>query len=715
MDAYFRFADVLLDRLVWTSIQAAALIAAVWLLCRWLPRWSPAMRCLLWWLVGAQLMLGLALGRPLELPLLTPSTDTTALSGELPQEHGIAIHTAVTGNPLIATPVPIAAAARTYDTPAKPWPWRETLASLWLLAMALQLVAALREWRETRAVIRSAEPVRDPLLRAQCAEQARTLGLRRCPELLRSDVIVSPQVTGLWRPVVLLPTEHTLNPAECAMALAHELAHLRRGDLWLGWIPALAQRAFFFHPLARWAMREYAFHREAACDAQVLDRSSAEPQDYGRLLLRLGVAFPVPSGLAGASPTFQNLKRRLTLLQQTDRLPPRLGAWLLVVLVALAGALPYRVTARGMDMTVHANGSAAMEEQQATAPSTAEPATAPTPLVSPTRVVAAHPMPSVAASPAPVAAAPKLAAAAKPAADMMAAAEPLAAISSEPMAPLAPVAAAPMAALAPVAAASPGPLASPAMPPMPPVAPAPPPPPPPPPAAPSPPSPPVRVGHASHVDIDIEAGAPRGFAIIDPDFITMQGTENDLAAARSLQRGDQPLLWIRRGNDIYVVHDRATVQRAKDAYSPMRDMARVQGQMAGRQGELAGREGGLAARTAALSQRRVELDGERMAISSEREQQSLQRRGDSAEAAAIAASFDGRMKGIDAQLADLDRQRSDIDREQTELNRHQADLSRQQADISRHEREVARKVDSQLDQLIDQAVADGVAQPSKSR
>jgi hypothetical protein len=43
---------------------------------------------------------------------------------------------------------------------------------------------------------------------------------------------------------------HTLTPNESSMALAHELAHLRRGDLWLGWLPAIAQRLFFFHPLA---------------------------------------------------------------------------------------------------------------------------------------------------------------------------------------------------------------------------------------------------------------------------------------------------------------------------------------------------------------------------------------------------------------------------------------------------------------------------------
>ncbi|GAA0691508.1 peptidase M56 [Dyella marensis] len=689
MDGYFRFADLLLDRLVWTSIQAAALIGAVWLLCRWLPRWSPAMRCLLWWLVGLQLMLGLMLGRPLELPLLTPSVDTTALSGEQAQEHGIAIHTAVTGDPLASIPVPLAAAAKAADAPpAKPWPWRETLASLWLIAMALQLAAALREWRETRAVMRSAEPVRDTRLLAQCAEQARALGLRHCPELRRSDVIVSPQVAGLWRPVVLLPTEHTLDADDCAMALAHELAHLRRGDLWLGWIPAMAQRAFFFHPLARWAMREYAFHREAACDAQVLDRSSAEPQDYGRLLLRLGVAFPVSSGLAGASPTFQNLKRRLTLLQQTDRVPPRLGAWLLVVLVAVAGALPYRVTARGMDQQQATSSAPAANAAPAVAPQAA-PAPAPAPLVSPTRVVAAHPLPAVAAAPAPVAPVATTvtpAPAAKPAARAMAALDPITAPPPAPMAPMEP-------------------MSPPPPPPPPPVAPV------PPPAPPAPPSP-VRVGKASHVDLDLDNGAPRGFAIVEPDFLTVQGSENDLANARALQNGNAPVLWIRRGDKAYVVRDRALLQQAKDAYAPMRDLARQQGEFAGRQGELAGRQDGLAAEVEALSVRRSELDSERVALTRQREQLRMQGKADSAEAAGIAASFEGRLSGIEAQRADLQRRQADIDRRQADFSRNQAELSRQQAELSKREREVSRQVYSQLDRLMDQAVADGQAQPS---
>jgi len=714
MDAYTHFAEVLTDRLAGTSIQAVALIGAVWLLCRWLPRWSPAMRCLLWWLVGLQLILGLALGRPLELPLLAPPGDSTALSGEAPGAHGIAIHTTYTGGTW-ATPTAVPAINPAVP-PMKPWPWREMLAGFWLIAMAMQAFAALREWRETRAVIRAAVPIEDPMLRAQCVDQARELGLRRCPELRQSDVIVSPQVAGLWRPIVLLPAERTLDPRECAMALAHELAHLRRGDLWLGWIPALAQRAFFFHPLARWAMREYAFHREAACDAQVLDRSRAEPQDYGRLLLRLGVAFPVASGLAGASPTFQNLKRRLTLLQQSDRVPPRLGAWLLVALVALAGALPYRVTARNTDLSATAyDGNATTGEPQASRLSPVVPDTVahdavlpqPTPDTAAAASAAPRPAPGALSQPAPEVLArpapemttqPKPAAAPKPAARAMSALAAKPAPQPSPLAPLAPISTPLIIPPAP---------AAPAAPPAPPAPSA-------PPAPPAPPSP-VRIGHATHVDVDLQANAPRGFAIIEPDFITLQGSESDLATARALQQGDAPLVWVRRGDAGYVVRDRAFLQRAKDAYAPMRDVARRQGELASQQGELAGRLSGVAAQLSALSLRHLELDGERAALAHERQTLSRARSGDDAGAAGAAASFDGRLKAIDAQVADLARQQADIDRAQADLNRRQAELSRQQADMSQQERDISRRVDSQLAQLIDDAVASGQAQPSKTR
>jgi beta-lactamase regulating signal transducer with metallopeptidase domain len=341
MDALNALADTLLTRLLWTSIQAVLLIGAVHLLGRCWPRLSAAMRCTLWWLVGLQLLLGLLWHAPLELPLLSPAS----LEATMQVAPPIALHvaTATGGETTLQASLPAASTMPALS-------WRAGVMLLWLAALLLQAWLALRQWRKARAVLRAATPMRDTALQALCTRQAQQLGLRHCPRLRVSHAIGSPQVIGLWRPTVLLPAGHTLSAAEASMAIAHELTHLRRGDLWLGWVPAIAQRLFFFHPLVRWAMHEYALHRESACDAQVVQHDHAASQDYGRLLLRLGVAQPMHAGLAGASPSFHNLKRRLTMLQQTVNQPSsRTRGWLLVALIALVGVLPYRVTAAGAD------------------------------------------------------------------------------------------------------------------------------------------------------------------------------------------------------------------------------------------------------------------------------------------------------------------------------------------------------------------------------
>jgi beta-lactamase regulating signal transducer with metallopeptidase domain len=355
--------DVLSVRLLWTSAQACLLIGVVAMACRLLPRLPAAIRCALWWLVGAQLVLGLAWHAPLQLhwlpapPPIASTLERTATVEVLP----LATHT-----------VSVASAPAVEPSATRaPFPWLRTLLVLWLAGVLLQLARMARQaWHATRAR-RDARPA-PAAWQAACRLQARRLGLRRTPRLAFSPAVGSPQVLGAWRPLVLFPADARLSDEETAMALAHELAHLRRGDLWLGWVPALAQRLFFFHPLVAWAMREYALSREAACDAQALACTGGEAQAYGRLLLRLGVAAPLPSGLAGASPTFHNLKRRLTMLQHIEAPSRRSRGWLLLVAIGAAGVLPYRVTAGHADVPAsHAQAA------QAAAPAHPAPAARP--------------------------------------------------------------------------------------------------------------------------------------------------------------------------------------------------------------------------------------------------------------------------------------------------------------------------------------------------
>ncbi|KAB8168050.1 hypothetical protein FKV24_016445 [Lysobacter maris] len=318
-----------LERLLATGVQTALLVAVVWSLCRLLPRLPAASQCWLWWLVALQALLGLFLS-PLELPWLPSAAAPSVL----------AVPAVATGD-VAALPV---ATPTTWLAPS----WQTIVVALWLAGVLVMAAATWRDWRRSRALLQASVPCRDVALVQALMLAAEAHGLRDAPELRVSERIGSPQLVGAWRPVLLLPAGTALDANELDMALTHELAHLRRGDLWWGWVPTVARHLFFFHPLLHLAVREYGIAREAACDAAVVGDAGRARHDYGRLLLRLGTAPSPQPGLASASPTFHSLKRRLTMLQNASPVP-RAGAIALLSLVALVGVMPLRLVAASAD------------------------------------------------------------------------------------------------------------------------------------------------------------------------------------------------------------------------------------------------------------------------------------------------------------------------------------------------------------------------------
>ena len=167
--------------------------------------------------------------------------------------------------------------------------WRAALIVIWLGGLAVAAALAIGQWRRVSS-IRARAHAADAGLASLVRELSERSGLSAPPRVRFSAEIDAPMVTGLMRPVVILPSRRwpSLTALQQQMAICHELVHVRRGDLWLGLVPSLAERLFFFHPLAHLAAREYVVAREAACDAAVLRALDAEPRDYGRLLRDAG-------------------------------------------------------------------------------------------------------------------------------------------------------------------------------------------------------------------------------------------------------------------------------------------------------------------------------------------------------------------------------------------------------------------------------------------
>ena len=114
---------------------------------------------------------------------------------------------------------------------------------LWLAGVAALSVRLMMSFLGVRMLLYGRQPTA-PGLRERAAGLAGRLGLRRIPGVFLSARLREAVVVGLWKPVVLLPLSwiSDMPPEALEAVLAHELAHIRRWDLWVSLGQRLVER-----------------------------------------------------------------------------------------------------------------------------------------------------------------------------------------------------------------------------------------------------------------------------------------------------------------------------------------------------------------------------------------------------------------------------------------------------------------------------------------
>jgi beta-lactamase regulating signal transducer with metallopeptidase domain/Tol biopolymer transport system component len=178
------------------------------------------------------------------------------------------------------------------------------------------------------------------------------MGIRTILGVVATDKVKSACLFGFVRPRLLLPKGmvEALNREELRYVFLHELGHLKRHDIYLGWLMSILQVLHWFNPLVWLAFYRMRADRELACDALVLARTeSSRAKDYGRtivsLLERFSQARRLPA-LAGILETKAQLKRRITMIAQFKKNSYRWSP-LAVVLIIILGCVSLP-DARGM-------------------------------------------------------------------------------------------------------------------------------------------------------------------------------------------------------------------------------------------------------------------------------------------------------------------------------------------------------------------------------
>jgi beta-lactamase regulating signal transducer with metallopeptidase domain len=223
-------------------------------------------------------------------------------------------------------------------------PWPVVFACVWATGTALLAIG--HAWRILRfSRLLRGSVIAPATIREAAAGVANRLGLRRVPEIRMLPVCVSPLVWAIGgRPRVYLPTAlfERLDEAAREAILAHELAHVRRGDHWVRLLEVVATALFWWHPVVWLAARRLRELEDECCDCLVVAMAPHEAKSYATALLDTldflsERAISAPLG-ATAAKSSQSMQRRIAMLKNRSW-TVRMGVRQIVVLLAVA-ALP---------------------------------------------------------------------------------------------------------------------------------------------------------------------------------------------------------------------------------------------------------------------------------------------------------------------------------------------------------------------------------------
>ncbi len=267
---YPTLADLALKSTVVLAVGSAAAFA--------LRRAPAAMRHLLWTMVAAALLLlpvlhvSLPAWRVRSLPLsplfsftTQSAADAASTPAVLPARTGLA--------PRIAGTATV--------RPARSVDW---ILIVWAAGIAIWLARLGAGLWTTHRLRREAEP----------------FGTVEGVPILRSGTSTMPITFGIFRPVVLLPSDAAgWTDERRRIVIAHELAHIRRRDCLAQIVGQVAFSIYWFHPLTWWASRQMVREREHASDDLVL-AGGVRASDYAALLLDVARSFQ-PAGIVATA------------------------------------------------------------------------------------------------------------------------------------------------------------------------------------------------------------------------------------------------------------------------------------------------------------------------------------------------------------------------------------------------------------------------------
>ena len=341
MNATIAQASLLIASVLFASLwQGVLVVGAVWIALRSLPRLGAATRYAIWFCTLAALVaipvFTVSTGNRMALLVLPTAATVAQRAAATPigEPARVASQSDVGTNDLAVIPDPT---ARDSDTNVSnerktsltiPQNIGFAAALIWLLAAAARGLVLLLDLIKLVAISRNAR------------RWSETHGC----QVFLSDSIQVPLAMGFVRPRIVLPASlvDKLSSEELETILIHEIAHLRRYDVWTNAFARMIETCVAINPLAWFVMRQLAMEREIACDDWVVTSIGAG-DGFARTLAslanrpRMPVSSAAPSILGSRHAIVIRIERLLDGRPRRLRLSPIAlgGAVMFFALIAL--------------------------------------------------------------------------------------------------------------------------------------------------------------------------------------------------------------------------------------------------------------------------------------------------------------------------------------------------------------------------------------------
>jgi len=320
--------------------QVVLVVAVVWVITRWRAMIPASVRYLLWMLALVKLVIPPWIAAPWSVGSIA-----VAMGVLSPDSAGryIPFATAASeGGGAVQTVPPASPAHVAFDR-------GDAIALLfigWLLVAIVMFTVIVIQYLRFACHVRRDLETPSSAVQAVFSQQLKALRmpdlvlLRLCPAIER------PGIFGIIHPVILLPkdAEEDFDAEVIGNVLAHELAHIKRFDLLVGWFVMVMTCLYWFHPAVWLAVIYSRREREMACDDLVIESTQQDGNHYASSILQVAERFsgsvPMGAGFLGMLELSDNLLQRLRAAADSGRRRNLPGPAIVMVALLVLAVFP---------------------------------------------------------------------------------------------------------------------------------------------------------------------------------------------------------------------------------------------------------------------------------------------------------------------------------------------------------------------------------------